>query len=117
MCRARRRWGRSMCRILHNLLFGWSGASPATHVPQSAPTTAYAVSLLGRDYMYRCAEQCPVANPSGADGAKGTFCPLRILFVQAQRVWNPQVLGSHERNDAVQISADFSSYQEDEPEA
>ena len=31
------------------------------------------------------------ANPSEASGKKGAFCPLRILFVQAKRVWNPQV--------------------------
>ena len=61
--------------------------------------------------------QYSVANPSGTSGVECATRPLRILIVQAQRVWNPQVLGNHERNDAVQIGADFSSYQGDKPEA
>ena len=63
------------------------------------------------------AVQYSAANSSEASGNKGTFCPLRILTVQAKRVWNPQVLGNHERNDAVQIGADFLSYQGDKLEA
>ncbi|EEQ48054.1 hypothetical protein HMPREF0908_1600 [Selenomonas flueggei ATCC 43531] len=33
----------------------------------------------------------PLANPSGASGTECAARPLRILIVQAQRVWNPQV--------------------------
>ena len=113
MCRVRRRWVRSMCRILREIFY----ILTQRNKPSTPPIIACAVPRLSKGYTYRCTEQCPVANPSGASGTKDTFCPLRILTVQAKRVWNPQVLGNHERNDAVQIGTDFSSYQEDEPEA
>ena len=113
MCKARRQWGRSMCRILREIFYVLTQRNKSLNAPHhrlcdSPPQQGLYVPLHGA---------CPVANPSGASGTKDTFCPLRILTVQAKRVWNPQVLGNHERNDAVQIGTDFSSYQEDEPEA
>ena len=94
-----------------------------SHLPPMAPPPAHDVRHLPRCgrggfcFTVIAAMQYSVANPSGASGREGTFCPLRISIVQAKRVWNPQVLGNHERNDAVQIGADFLSYQGDKPEA
>ena len=89
MCRERRRWGRSMCRILREIFYVLTQRSKAFNAPHHCLFAS--PPQQGKGYMYRCTEQCPVANPSGASGTKDTFCPLRILTVQAKRVWNPQV--------------------------
>ena len=72
-----------MCRILREIFYILTQRNKP---PQRPPIIACAVPRLSKGYTYRCTEQCPVANPSGASGTKDTFCPLRISFVQAKRV-------------------------------
>ena len=43
--------------------------------------------------------------------------PADFFRSSEARLRSPQVLGNHELNDAVQIGADFSSCQEDKPQA
>ena len=90
---------------------------PVQMNPHIAPVQSMWRESYANESTPIAAVQYSAANSSEASGNKGTFCSLRILTVQAKRVWNPQVLGNHERNDAVQIGADFLSYQGDKPEA